>query len=370
MAKILALGGDGIGPEILNEGLRVLAAVSPLMDLEFEIDHDLLHGASYDAHGVFCTDAVLEKARSADAVLVGAVGGPAWDDIRLDGGAECQDGLMYLRHHLQTYLGLRPARAWDPLITHTPFRDEVIRGADVMILREMCGGAMFATERGQRCVDGKQQGYDMTAYDEAEVRRFARGGFELARQRRGHVVSCDKSNVMESYKLWRRIVSEVARDYPDVTCDHMLADHCGYQLMMRPGDFDVVLCCNQLGDVFSDLTASYAGSLGMLPSACLAASSDDGPVFGIFESTSGSAPDIAGQGIANPVGMILSVGMMLSYGFGRPEMCRMIEHAVMQTLADGITTPDLGGEARSAEMTDAIIQRMNVKGNGWGGLGR
>ena len=355
---VLALGGDGIGPEILEQGLRVAHRLAELSGVSLSVRHDLLHGASWDVHGTFCTPKVLEQARTSDAVLVGAVGGPDWDDIRVPGGAENQDGLMYLRHHLQTYLGLRPARAWAPLMAHTPFRPGLADKADVLILREMCGGAMFASERGQRVVNGLRQGYDLTAYDEAEVARFAHGGFQLARARQGRLVSCDKSNVMESYKLWRTVVTEVAQDYPDVTFENMFADNCAYQLMRRPEDFDVVIGCNQLGDILSDLTAVYAGSLGMLPSACLAANPAKGPVFGMFESTAGSAPDIAGRGIANPVGNILSVGMMFHYSFGLPEVAARLEPAVEAVLSAGVLTPDLGGTATGAEMTDAILERL------------
>ncbi|MTI00890.1 3-isopropylmalate dehydrogenase [Roseibium sp. RKSG952] len=356
--RILALGGDGIGPEILGYGLRTAEALARQAGIKLIIEQDLLHGASWDALGTFCSDEVLQKARQSDAVLVGAVGGPQWDNIRVSGGAEKQDGLMYLRHHLQTYLGLRPARAWKPLMRQTPFRSGLADTADVLILREMCGGAMFAQERGQRIRNGVRQGYDLTAYDEDEVSRFARGGFELARERRGRLVSCDKSNVMESYKLWRTVVTEVAQDYPDVAFENMFADNCAYQLMQRPGDFDVVLCCNQMGDVLSDLSAVYAGSLGMLPSASLSANPASGPVFGMYESTAGSAPDIAGRGIANPVGTILSIGMMFKYSFGLPEFASLLENAVEETLYYGILTPDLGGEANGSEMTDAILARV------------
>ena len=199
----------------------------------------------------------------------------------------------------------------------------------------------------------------MTAYDEVEITRFARGGFEMARRRNGHLVSCDKSNVMESYKLWRTVVSEMAEDYPDVTFANMFADNCAYQMMMRPQDFDVVLCCNQLGDILSDLAGVYAGSLGMLPSACLAASLTSGPVFGIYESTSGSAPDIAGKGIANPIGMILSIGMMFDHSLGRPDLAAKVDGAVATALDDGFATPDIGGPHCSQAFTDAVIERLN-----------
>ena len=357
--KILALGGDGIGPEILAEGLRVAEVVAAESGLTLDVEHELLHGASWEARATFCSDVVLHKARASDAVLVGAVGGPLWDAIRVPGGAERQDGLMYLRHHLKTYLGLRPARSWSRLLARTPFRPAIVEGADVMILREMCGGAMFARERGRRIVDGRRQGYDLTAYDEVEIARFARGGFALARQRRGRLVSCDKSNVMESYKLWRAVATEVAADYPDVDFENMFADNCGYQLMMRPRDFDVVLCCNQLGDIFSDLTGAYAGSLGMLPSACLSGAPGEGPVFGIYESTAGSAPDIAGRGIANPIGTILSVAMMFEHSFGRPDLAARIDAAVERVVASGAGTPDIGGSDGSEGLTSAIIDALS-----------
>ncbi|MEW2913259.1 3-isopropylmalate dehydrogenase [Leisingera sp. JC11] len=356
--QVLALGGDGIGPEILEQGLRVARHLAARSGIDLSVEHGLLHGASWEAYGTFCTHDVLARARASDAVLIGAVGGPQWDGIQVPGGAECQDGLMYLRHHLQTYLGLRPARAWGPLLNRTPFRKGLADRADVLILREMCGGAMFATERGRRDVNGLRQGFDLTAYDEAEVARFAHGGFQLARKRRGRLVSCDKSNVMESYKLWREVVTEVARHYPDVAFENMFADNCAYQLMMRPHDFDVVIGCNQLGDVLSDLTAVYAGSLGMLPSACLSANPDGEPVFGLYESTAGSAPDIAGQGIANPIGTILSIGMMFTYSLGLPAAGKQVEEAVGEVLQSGVMTPDLGGAATSAAMTDAILERL------------
>lgn len=358
--KILALGGDGIGPEILKQALRLVNYLAKKTRLPITVDHDLLHGASYDVHQTFCTPDVLKKAHAAHAVLVGAVGGPKWDDIRMPGGAECQDGLMYLRHHLKTYLGLRPAKAWEELLPITPFRPEVVAGADILILREMCGGAMFATQRGQTFSGGKRQGFDMTAYNEDEVVRFARGGFELARRRRKRLTSCDKSNVMESYKLWRCIVEEVAKDYPDISLEHLLADTCTYQMMMRPSEFDVIIACNQLGDIFSDLTGTLAGSLGMLPSACLASNPAEGPAFGIYESTSGSAIDIAGKGIANPVGMILSAAMMFEYTFALPDLRLAVEGAIEKTLADGIGTQDIGGDASSTEMTDAILKRVDT----------
>ena len=265
---------------------------------------------------------------------------------------------MFLRHHLQTYLGLRPAWSFDCLSQKTPFRAEIVTQTDILILREMCGGAMFAKERGQRITSNGRQGYDLTAYNEEEITRFAVGGFELARKRCQKLVSCDKSNVMHSYKLWREIVTEVSKSYLDVDFENMFADNFGYQMIMRPKDFDVVLCCNQLGDIFSDLTGAFSASLGMLPSACLASNPSAEPSFGIYESTSGSAPDIAGKGIANPIGTILAVGMMFEYTFKRPDLNSMIRSAVEKALNDGIRTQDIGGSATSQEMADAIEKRL------------
>ena len=358
MVKILALGGDGIGPEILEHGLRLANKIAQFVKIDIKWEYGLLHGASYDKHGTFCSAKVLDQARASDAILVGAVGGPKWDNIEMPGGPECQDGLMFLRHHLQTYLGLRPARSFDCLLKKTPFRAEIVTQTDILILREMCGGAMFAKERGQRITSNGRQGYDMTAYNEEEITRFAIGGFELARKRRQKLVSCDKSNVMHSYKLWREIVTEVSKSYLDVHFENMFADNFGYQMIMRPKDFDVVLCCNQLGDIFSDLTGVFSASLGMLPSACLASNPSAEPSFGIYESTSGSAPDIAGKGIANPIGTILAVGMMFEYSLKHPEVNTMIKSAVEKALNDGIRTRDIGGKAASEEMTEAIEKRL------------
>jgi 3-isopropylmalate dehydrogenase len=354
MVKILALGGDGIGPEILDQGLSVANRIAQIANIDIEWEHGLLHGASYEAHGTFCSEKVLAQARNSDAVLVGAVGGPRWDNVEMPGGPECQDGLMFLRYHLQTYLGLRPAWSFDALLQKTPFRADILNKTDILILREMCGGAMFAKERGQRTTSIGRQGYDMICYDEEEISRFAVGGFELARKRRQKLTSCDKSNVMHSYKLWREIVTDISKSYLDVQFENMFADNFGYQMIMRPDDFDVVLCCNQLGDIFSDLTGTFSGSLGMLPSACLASSPSAEPSFGIYESTAGSAPDIAGKGIANPIGTILAVGMMFKYTFQRPDLAFMIQSAVEKALNDGIKTLDIGGNATSEQMTKAI----------------
>lgn len=355
--RILALGGDGIGPEVVSAGLAVAETAAASAGIELTIQHDLLHGACWDAHGTFCRDETVSAARNADAVLVGAVGGPRWDHIRVDGGAEMQDGLMRLRKELQAYAGLRPARHWPFLSERTPFAPGVAEEADILVLREMSGGVLFAEPRGQQDRNGNRYAFDTAAYDEAELERIAVAGFELARSRRKLLLSADKANVMESFKLWRTVVSEVATAYPDVSVTHMYADNFAYQMMMHPTRFDVVVCCNLLGDLLSDLAAVVSGGLGMLPSACLCGTPNP-PVKGIYESVHGSAPDIAGKGIANPVGTILSVAMMFHYSFDRPDLAIRIEEAVANVLKRGIRTPDIGGDSRTDSVTSAIVAEL------------
>jgi len=355
--RVLALGGDGIGPEVLEAGLQVVQVVADRGGVDIILERDLLHGAAWDAYGTFCRDETVKAAKDADAVLVGAVGGPKWDNIRVPGGPEMQDGLMRLRKELGTYAGLRPARFWPSLSSKTPFAPGRAEGSDILILREMCGGVMFAPPRGQGEKDGVRYAYDTAAYSEPELRRFAIAGFELARSRTGRMISADKANVMESYKLWREIVCEVAQDYPDVELTHMFADNCAYQMVMNPKNFDVVIGCNLLGDLLSDLAAVVSGGLGLLPSACLAGPPGSG-AKGIFEPVHGSAPDIAGTGKANPVGMILSVAMMFEHSLRRPDLAAVIEGAVEAALADPILTPDLGGTSTTDQVTRAILRRL------------
>ena len=380
---VLALGGDGIGPEVVNAGLEVLLAAADTAGLKIEVEEDLLHGAAWERYGTFCRDETISRARDADAVLVGAVGDPRYDDYLLDeellrqsGTTDAlaardpadKDGLMRLRRDLDVYAGLRPARAFDALVEHTPFRPEVVRGADVMVLRELCGGAYFGLPRGiERLPDGGRRAFDATVYTEAEVERVARSGFELARRRRRRLLSVDKANVMESGMLWREVVSALgATEYPEIELTHFYADNAAYQLARAPREFDVVLADNLLGDLLSDQTGTVAGSLGMLPSASLAGLPPDGEPAkpGLYEPVHGSAPDIAGQGIANPYGTILSVAMMFEYGFACPEIARHIEHAVVQTLETGPRTPDIGGDAGTVEVTNAVIDACRAPARG------
>lgn len=360
--KVLALGGDHIGPEVVEAGLQVLRHVAERADLSVEIESDLLGGASWDLHGAFCTDAVLEKARRADATLVGAVGGPEWDGIVIDGPITRKDGLTRLRIELDVFNALRPIRAWPALHRRTPFRPEVVEGADLLVVRENSGGIYYGEPRGRETLsEGQDRAYEISEYRTSEVERIARCAFEAARSRRGLLASLDKSNVMESGKLWRETVARIGRDeYPDVTLTHLLMDYALYAVTCRPRDFDVILADNLFGDLISDMAGSITGSLGMLPSATLpcAAKSGGRIAGGVFEPTHGSAPDISGQGIANPMGTILSVAMMFDYAFGHADLARAIEQAVDNVLQAGIMTPDLGGNAGTIDVAAATIRYL------------
>ena len=359
--RILVLGGDGIGPEVIDAAVSVLDAIAPSLPFHYTLDEDVLHGAAWTRYGTFIRPQTLERARAADAILVGATGGPEWDHIVVEGGPAEQDGLMKLRAELDTYVGLRPARAWEPLLDHTPFRRERIAGADLIVLREMCGGAMFTRTRGIESVaPDSRRAFDLNEYSDTEIERVARAAFELARRRRGRLVSVDKSNVLMAGKLWREIVETVSTDFPDVTLTHWFADNCAYQLCLQPNAMDVILGDNLFGDILSDQAAAISGSLGMLPSASLPGLPARGAPCGpaIYEPVHGSAPDIAGQGIANPLAAILSLAMLLEYSAGLGVASRRIEAAVNATLAEGILPPDLGGRASTREVTNAVIRHF------------
>ncbi|MBO9452233.1 3-isopropylmalate dehydrogenase [Tropicibacter sp. R16_0] len=363
--KVLALGGDHIGPEVVAAGLQVLRQTADQFGVPVEVEEDLLGGASWDLHGTFCTDAVVAKARAADAILVGAVGGPEWDSIRIDGPITETDGLTRLRIELDVYNALRPARAWPALLHRTPYRWEVVEGVDLLVVRENSGGIYYGEPRGREMLsDGQVRAYEISEYRTSEVERIARCAFEAARGRRGHVTSLDKSNVMESGKLWRETVERIGRDeYPDVELHHLLMDYALFAVARAPRNFDVLLGDNLFGDLISDLIAVVSGSLGMLPSATLpSAARAGGPVKGgLYEPTHGSAPDISGQGIANPIGAILSVAMMFEYGFGCPAAARAIEGSVDSVLNAGLAPPDLGGTADTGTVTQAVLDSLGSR---------
>ena len=360
--QVLSLGGDHIGPEVVDAGLEVLRCAATIADIEITIDEDLLGGASWDRHGSFCTDAVLEKARRADAILVGAVGGPEWDSLHIDGPITETDGLTRLRIELEVYNAMRPARAWKALHHLTPYRPEAIDGADIMVIRENCGGIYYGEPRGrERLADGQTRAFEISEYSTHEIERIARCAFEAARTRRGKVASLEKSNVMETGKLWRETMTRIGQDeYPDVELTHLLMDYALYAVSKTPKAFDVVVADNLFGDLISDMVGAFAGSLGMLPSATLPGPARAGvPIKGgLFEPTHGSAPDISGKGIANPLGTFLSVAMMFEYAFARADIARRIEHSVEQVLNQQILTPDLGGNATTLEMKEAVLTAL------------
>jgi 3-isopropylmalate dehydrogenase len=356
-ARIVLLGGDGIGPEIVSAARRVLDAVG-----EFSYDERPLGGVSIDAHGTALADEVLEACRGADAVLLGAVGGPKWDTTD-PAAPRPEQGLLGLRKGLGLYANLRPVRPSPSLLLASPLREERIRGTDLLVVRELTGGIYF----GDSGRDG-DSAHDTCEYSKAEIERIARVAFVAAPGRSGRVTSVDKANVLETSRLWRETVSEVAADYPAVELDHLLVDNAAMQLVAEPTRFDVIVTENLFGDILSDESAMLTGSLGMLPSASLG---DGGP--GLFEPVHGSAPDIAGKGIANPLAMILSAALMLRHGLEMEAEATAIEDAVEAALARGMRTPDLAWvesetppmsdipaevEVGTAEMTDAVLAEL------------
>lgn len=358
MQKLLLLPGDGVGPEVMGEVRRVLAVLGG-----FEIEEDMVGGCSIDAHGVPLTDSALEKAKAADAVLLGAVGGPKWDKV--DFAIRPEAGLLRLRKELGLFANLRPAVVFDPLLEASTLKPEVVKGLDILFVRELTGGVYFGEPRGIFALpNGERQGVNTQVYTTSEIIRVARVAFELARQRGNKVCSVEKANVMESGKLWREEVTKLhAADYADVGLSHMYADNCAMQLLKNPRQFDVIVTDNLFGDVLSDEAAMLTGSLGMLPSASLGAEVK-GRRRALYEPIHGSAPDIAGKGVANPIATLLSLAMMLRYSFGREAEAGQIEAAVKAVLAAGIRTPDIMAEGcRSVgtrEMGEAILARLQA----------
>lgn len=353
MTKIILLPGDGIGPEITAEAQKVITALGT----GIETETNLVGGAAIDAHGVPLTDAALEKCAAADAILLACVGGPKWSGVDYDKRPEV--GLLRLRKDLDLFANLRPALVFDALVDASTLKPEVVRGLDILIVRELTGGVYFGQPRGiEDLGNGERRGVNTQVYTSSEIRRLGAVAFDLARKRRGKVTSCEKSNVMESGLLWREEMTALhASDHADVELEHMLADNCAMQLLRAPSQFDVIATDNLFGDMLSDEAAMLTGSLGMLPSASLGAG---GP--GLYEPVHGSAPDIAGRGVANPCAMVLSLAMALRYSLGMGDAADRVEAAVQQTLADGIRTPDIAGQgttpATTAQMGDAIVARL------------
>ncbi len=362
--SLLILPGDGIGKEVMAEVRRVIAWYGDKRGLNFDVSEDLVGGAAYDVHGTPLHDDTMAKAQDADAVLLGAVGGPTYDD--LDFSVKPERGLLRLRKEMDLYANLRPAQCFDALADFSSLKRDIVSGLDIMIVRELTSGSYFGEPRGIFEEDGQRVGINTQRYTETEIDRVARSAFELARRRNNKVVSMEKANVMESGILWREVVERVHKEsYSDVELSHMYADNGAMQLVRAPKQFDVILTDNLFGDILSDCAAMLTGSLGMLPSASLGAPMENGRPKALYEPVHGSAPDIAGQGKANPCACILSFAMALRYSFDQGEEATRLEAAVEKVLADGVRTGDLmqSGDTKpvsTSEMGDAVLAALDA----------
>jgi 3-isopropylmalate dehydrogenase len=362
--SLLILPGDGIGPEVMAEVRRVIDWMGAKRGMAFDVSEDLVGGAAYDAHGTPLTDETMEKAQAVDAVLLGAVGGPKYD--KLDFSVKPERGLLRLRKEMDLYANLRPAQCFDALADFSSLKADVVGGLDIMIVRELTSGVYFGEPRGIFKEGNERVGINTQRYTESEIARVARSAFELARRRSNKVCSMEKANVMESGVLWRDVVTEVhAAEYSDVELSHMYADAGAMQLTRWPKQFDVIVTDNLFGDLLSDLAAMLTGSLGMLPSASLGAPMANGRPKALYEPVHGSAPDIAGQGKANPIACILSFAMALRYSFDKGDEAKRIEDAVEAVLADGLRTADLmgpdgGTPVSTTAMGDAVLAKLDA----------
>ncbi|WP_166268335.1 3-isopropylmalate dehydrogenase [Marinobacter caseinilyticus] len=345
--SVLLLPGDGIGPEIVAEAEKVLRKVNESFDLGLAFDSALVGGAAIDATGGPLPEETMNKAKRADAILLGAVGGPKWDGLEM--ALRPEKGLLGLRSGLELFGNLRPAILYPQLASASSLKPEVVSGLDILIVRELTGGIYFGHPRGERVLEnGERQGYNTYVYSETEIRRIGRVAFEAAQQRNGKLCSVDKANVLEVTVLWREIMNELAKEYPDVELSHMYVDNAAMQLVRAPKQFDVIVTGNMFGDILSDEAAMLTGSIGMLPSAALNSKKQ-----GMYEPCHGSAPDIAGQGIANPLATILSVAMMLRYSLNAESAALAIEAAVSKVLDQGLRTADIMSEgARKVSTRD------------------
>ncbi len=356
MAKILLLPGDHIGPEIMAEAEKILHFLNEKMTLGLTFEQGLLGGAAYEVYGEPYPEKTQQQALAADAILLGAVGGPEWDNIERSKRPE--RGLLGIRAHLNLFANLRPALLYPSLADASTLKKEIVAGLDILIVRELTGGIYFGEPRGIRTLpNGERQGYNTDVYSESEIRRIAHVAFQLAQQRDKRVCSVDKANVLEVTELWREVVTQVAQEYPDVQLSHMYVDNAAMQLIRAPKQFDVMVTGNLFGDILSDAAAMLTGSIGMLPSASLDANNK-----GLYEPCHGSAPDISGQGLANPLATLLSVAMMLRYSLKLEKPAALIESAIQQVLEAGIRTKDIA-EANKAfvstqQMGDAVLMKL------------
>ena len=358
-SKILVLPGDGIGVEVADQTIRVIEKLNEY-GLDANYEKDLVGGASYDVNGEPLTEAVLEKAKNSDAILLGAVGGSKWDDVERSKRPEA--GLLGLRKELELFANLRPALVFDALVDASTLKNDVVNNLDIMIVRELTGGVYFGQPRGIEDTSNGKKAIDTQVYHDYEIDRIARVAFDLASKRNNKVTSVEKANVMETGVLWREVVKETHKDFSDITLENMLADNCAMQLVRNPKQFDVIVTDNLFGDLLSDCAAMLTGSLGMLPSASLGAEKN-GKRYGLFEPVHGSAPDIAGQDKANPIATILSLSMMLKYNLNKPELSNKVENAVQQILSEGYRTGDIYTDENQtlvscSKMGDLIIERI------------
>jgi 3-isopropylmalate dehydrogenase len=354
-ATILVLPGDGIGPEIVAEAFRALEVLRSSGEIALEVEHADIGGAAYDRTGTPLPDDTLEKAKAADAILLGAVGGPKWD--RIERANRPERGILRLRRELGVFANLRPAVMFPQLVAASTLKPEVVAGLDLMIVRELTGGIYFGEPRGIRTVGNEREGFNTLVYSESEIERICRIGFELAQKRRKLLCSVDKANVLETSELWREVADKCAEDYPDVSLSHMYVDNASMQLVREPKRFDVIVTSNMFGDIISDLASMLTGSIGMLPSASV-----DRSRKGLYEPIHGSAPDIAGKGVANPLATILSAAMMLRYSLQVPEAADRIEEAVSRVLDQGLRTADIESAGcrvvGTVEMGDAVVEAL------------
>ena len=350
-AHIVVLPGDGIGPEVTAEAVRVLQHLAKKRGHDFTFVERLMGGCSIDAHGVALTDAVLSECQKSTAVLLGAVGGPKWDDPKAK--VRPEQGLLGLRKGLGVFANLRPVKVHPALIDASPLKAEKLKGVDILVIRELTGGLYFGFPKGRDVKDGRERAVDTLEYYDYEVRRVVELAFRIAKGRKKKVTSVDKANVLEASRLGREIAAETGKQNPDVAVDHMLVDTAAMRLITSPASLDVVVTENMFGDILTDEASVLAGSMGMLPSASIGAG---GP--GLYEPIHGSAPDIAGKGIANPIGTILSTALMLRHTLGLEAEAAMIEAAVDQTITEGARTADLGGKLSTTQMADEILKRL------------
>ena len=352
--KLLILPGDGIGPEVMREVRRIIDWMDRRRMVTFDMTEDLVGGAAIDARKTPITDDTMQAAKDTDAILFGSVGGPKWDRLGFDMRPEL--AILRLRKELDLFANLRPALVFAPLVEASTLKPDVIRGLDIMIVRESTGGIYFGEPRGvETLADGQQRGFDTETYTTNEIERVGRVAFELARKRQNRVCSVEKANVMQSGLFWRQTMTALReREFPDVELSHMYADNCAMQLVRAPRQFDVIVTSNIFGDILSDLASMLTGSLGMLPSATLGAVQPSGKRHALYEPIHGSAPDIAGKGIANPQAQILSFAMLLRFSFGMDEYAALIEKACVNVLGTGLRTADIMGQGTARVSTNVM----------------